>query len=79
MHAYSCVGSQARTQRLAKGGGFTLPEDVVRWEANHTHGERLWVRRQRRLAWSATRVVMRARGEDTPSELESLRGDDEEE
>jgi hypothetical protein len=62
-----------------EGGGFTLPEDVVRWEANHTHGERLWVRRQRRLAWSATRVVMRARGEDTPSELESLRGDDEEE
>jgi hypothetical protein len=30
------------------GEGVTLPEDVVRREANHTHGERLWVRRQRR-------------------------------
>jgi hypothetical protein len=34
--------------------GVTLPKDVVRQEANRTHGERLWIRRQRRRAWSAT-------------------------
>jgi hypothetical protein len=51
----------------------------MRWEANNVYSEQLWARRQRRQAWSATRVVARARGEDTPSEPESLGGDDEEE
>jgi hypothetical protein len=59
--------------------GVTLPEDVARQEANRANNEWLWARRQRRPAWSTTRVAMRARGEKTPSELESLGGGDEEE
>jgi hypothetical protein len=40
--------------------------------------ERQWEQRQRRWAWSAAWVAKMARGEETPSEPESLRGDDEE-
>jgi hypothetical protein len=57
--------------------GVTLPEDTVRREANHIHSERLRVRRQRRRAWSAAQATARERGEDTPSEPESFRGDNE--
>jgi hypothetical protein len=70
----SCVGSQVRTQRPA---GVTLPEDVARREANHAHNEWLWVRRPRRWDWSVAWAAVRARGEDTPFEPESSRGDDE--
>jgi hypothetical protein len=50
--------------------GVTIPEDAVRRELNHINNER---------AWSAARVAMRAQGFDTPSEPDSLGGDDEEE
>jgi hypothetical protein len=59
--------------------GVTLPEDAVRWEANRTHSECLWERRQRRRAWTTIRPVARAQGVDTPFEPESSGGDDEEE
>jgi hypothetical protein len=59
--------------------GVTLPEDVVRWEANHVYSKRLWAQRQGRWDWSAARAAARAQGEETPSRLESSGGDDEEE
>jgi hypothetical protein len=37
-----------------------LPEDVVRWKANHAHNERLRVWKQRRQTWVATQMVARA-------------------
>jgi hypothetical protein len=49
----------------------------MRWEANHVHSEWLRARRQRRRAWSAAWAAARKRGEHTPFELESSRGDDE--
>jgi hypothetical protein len=33
--------------------GVTLLKNAARREANHAHNEQLWVRRQRRQAWSA--------------------------
>jgi hypothetical protein len=59
--------------------GVTLPEDAVRWEAHRIHNEQLWEERQRRRGWSATWSVMRARGEESPSEPESSGGGVEEE
>jgi hypothetical protein len=64
--------------RVAPCVGVTLPKDVVRREANNTNNKQLWVRRQRRHSWSAAWAAARARGEETPFELESLGGDDEE-
>jgi hypothetical protein len=58
---------------------FTLPEDVVRREANRANSERLRARRQRKRAWTAARTAVRAWVQETPSELESLGGGDEEE
>jgi hypothetical protein len=60
-------------------GGVTLPEDTVRREASRVHSEQPRAWRQRRRAWSAAQVVARVRGDDTPSEPESLGGDDKEE
>jgi hypothetical protein len=57
----------------------TLPEDVVRWEANHAYSERLQVWRQKRWAFCTAWAVARARGQDTPSEPKSSGGDNEEE
>jgi hypothetical protein len=59
--------------------GVTLPEDAVRWEAHRIHNEQLWEESQRRRGWSAAWLVMRARGEESPSEPESSGGDVEEE
>jgi hypothetical protein len=59
--------------------GVTLPEEAARWEVHRAHNEWLRARRQRRQAWSAPRSIARAWGEETPSEPESLGGDEEEE
>jgi hypothetical protein len=59
--------------------GVTLPEDVVRREANGADNERRQAWKQRRWFRSAARMAVRARGEETPSKTESLGDDDEEE
>jgi hypothetical protein len=65
--------------------GVTLPDDAVRREANRANNEQQWAQRQRRQVRSASRAAERARGEETPSELESSgdvveeEGEDEEE
>jgi hypothetical protein len=59
--------------------GVTLPEDVVRQEANIVYSEQLQARRQRRWDWSAAWAAVRLRGQETPSEPESSGGDNEEE
>jgi hypothetical protein len=51
----------------------------VRREVNRDYTEWLQAQNQRRWDWSTARMAARARGEDTPSELESLGGDNEEE
>jgi hypothetical protein len=38
------------------GGGFTLPEDMVRREVNRVYSKPLQARRQRRWAWSMARA-----------------------
>jgi hypothetical protein len=47
---WSCLpaGSHKCSQRATGGGGFTLPKDAVRREANCTHNKQLWTQRQRR-------------------------------
>jgi hypothetical protein len=59
-------------------GGLTLSEDAARREVNRDYNERKQARRQRRRFQSAGQVIIKARGEESPSESESL-GDDEEE
>jgi hypothetical protein len=59
--------------------GVTLPEDVARWVANHADNERQQVRKQRSRLRNATRMAVRVRGEETPSEPESLGDDNQEE
>jgi hypothetical protein len=51
--------------------GVTLPEDVVRREANRADNERQRARKQRRQLRSAAQASMRAHGEETPSESRS--------
>jgi hypothetical protein len=59
--------------------GVTFPEDAARWEVNHVLYKWLRVQRQRRQSWSAAWTTARPRGEDTPSEPESLEEDEEDE
>jgi hypothetical protein len=59
--------------------GVTLPEDVARWVANHADNERQQVRKQRSRLRNATCMAVRVRGEETPSEPESLGDDNQEE
>jgi hypothetical protein len=59
--------------------GVTLPEDVVRREANCAKNERRQAQKQRRWLRSAALMAARARGEETPFEPESLGDDDVEE
>jgi hypothetical protein len=58
--------------------GVTLPEDSVRREANHADNKMRHAWKHRRRLRSTARAVVRARGEETPSELEPS-GDEEEE
>jgi hypothetical protein len=58
--------------------GVNLPEDVVKREANRAHNEKMWARKQKGQAWSATRRAARERGEDIPTEPGSS-GEEEEE
>jgi hypothetical protein len=60
------------------GWGVTLPEDVARWEANHSDNERRHAQKQRKRR-SAIQTVVRVRGEETPSEPESSGDDNEKE
>jgi hypothetical protein len=55
----------------ARGGGVTLPEEVVRWEANRADNEWGQARKQRWQLRSAAQNAVRAWGEETPSVPES--------
>jgi hypothetical protein len=49
--------------------GISLPEDVVKWEANHTYNEAMSVRKERKKVCSATRWAAKEQGKDTPPKL----------
>jgi hypothetical protein len=45
----------SKTAHGGGGGGFTLPKDAARQEANHVDNERQHAWGQRRQLWSAAR------------------------
>jgi hypothetical protein len=68
----------SKTPHGGRGGGFTLPKDAARQEANHADNERQHAWGQRRRLWSAARSAAGAQEGGTPSKTNSL-GDDSEE
>jgi hypothetical protein len=49
------LGYEQDAPRRQGGGGFTLPKDAARQEANHADNERQHAWGQRRRLWSAAR------------------------